>query len=68
MGEPPGDDRDLGAGREQQRGGRTDAGYDGKCRHAARGPERATEAGGGGVWAMSRWMAFRDRKAGGERM
>ena len=53
-GEPPGADRDLGAGRGQQRGG-NDVGYDGRRRHAAQGAERAAEASRGWVWATPRW-------------
>ena len=44
-GKPPGDNRDLGAGRGWQRVGRTAALNGGRCRHKVRGAETS-----GGGW------------------
>ena len=44
---PPGSDRDLGAVRGWKRGGGTDAGNNGKHRHAAQGVETS-----GGGWRV----------------
>ena len=48
-------------------GGANDAGYNGRRRHAARGADRAVEAGRGRVWTTFRWKKFRFSKGGGER-
>ena len=65
---PPGDDRDLGAGKGRERGERTGMGTtaDAGIRHGAQG--RASEAGGRRVRTTSRWAALRTRKVGGERV
>ena len=64
-GEPPGVDRGLGAGYGQKRRGGGDAGNDGSRRHAARGAERAVEAGGVWVWETSKGTTFCARKGDG---
>ena len=51
---------------EGGKGGENDVGYDGRRKHAARGAERAVEAGGGWVWETPRWTELRVRKGGGE--
>ena len=45
-GKPPGNDRDMGAGRGRQRGDKG-VGYDDRRRHAAQVVNQAAEAGGG---------------------
>ena len=46
-------------------GGANDAGYDGRCRHAARGAERAEEAGGGGCGRLPRgWSSWPGKDMG----
>ena len=65
-GEPPGADRELGAGRGQKKGG---ANVHGKRQHMqtcdAGAQRREAEAGGWWVWETSRFTEFRTGKGGG---
>ena len=61
--EPPEADRDLGTGQGRQQGA-NHAGYAGRRRNTARGPEREVEAIRGWVWVMSRWTALCASKGG----
>ena len=49
-------------------GGANDERHDDRRRHAEWGINRLAEAGGGWVWATSRWTAFCSRKGVGERV
>ena len=68
MGEPPRANRDLGAGRGQQRGKQTGTGMaaDAGTWRVMQG--KAAEAGGRRVWEESRWAALCTGRGGEERV
>ena len=67
-GEPPGANRELGAGRGRQRKGKQtgDMAADAGMRHGAQ--RQAAVDGRWRVWEMYRWKKFSVRKGRGERV